>query len=243
MRWVHAEPRRRSTIPGANLIFDALDAALTLSSEAVRAVSRPIAARTRRVDQRRVPPHRPADHVRGERAGGDRLPRPRLPALRGGLGADPRAAAAPLRAPLPARRQAPAVAGAARGGRGGRGPARGRVLGDGRLDLRRPRPPRRPAPVGARRALGLDLERFERDRRSAAVAARVRADFESGIRAGVTATPDRVRRPASASTATSRAELAALRGPLTSPPLENESSAKSGRHPGGRKEKRIHEHV
>ncbi len=37
--------------------------------------------------------------------------------------------------------------------------------------------------------LGLDLERFEVDRRSAAVAARVRRDFESGIRAGVTETP------------------------------------------------------
>jgi protein-disulfide isomerase len=37
--------------------------------------------------------------------------------------------------------------------------------------------------------LGLDLERFEEDRRSAAVAARVRRDFESGIRAGVTGTP------------------------------------------------------
>jgi protein-disulfide isomerase len=37
--------------------------------------------------------------------------------------------------------------------------------------------------------LGLDLDRFEADRRSAAVAARVRGDFESGIRAGVTATP------------------------------------------------------
>jgi protein-disulfide isomerase len=36
---------------------------------------------------------------------------------------------------------------------------------------------------------GLDLERFEADRRLAAVAARVRRDFESGIRAGVTATP------------------------------------------------------
>jgi protein-disulfide isomerase len=33
------------------------------------------------------------------------------------------------------------------------------------------------------------LERFDADRRSAAVAERVRADFESGIRAGVTATP------------------------------------------------------
>jgi protein-disulfide isomerase len=37
--------------------------------------------------------------------------------------------------------------------------------------------------------LGLDLDRFERDRRSDAVAARVRRDFESGIRAGVVATP------------------------------------------------------
>jgi protein-disulfide isomerase len=37
--------------------------------------------------------------------------------------------------------------------------------------------------------LGLGLERFEADRRSTAVAARVRRDFESGIRAGVTETP------------------------------------------------------
>ena len=37
--------------------------------------------------------------------------------------------------------------------------------------------------------LGLDQDRFEADRRSAEVAARVRRDFESGIRAGVTATP------------------------------------------------------
>lgn len=37
--------------------------------------------------------------------------------------------------------------------------------------------------------LGLDLERFESDRRSEAVAARVRRDFESGIRAGVASTP------------------------------------------------------
>jgi protein-disulfide isomerase len=35
----------------------------------------------------------------------------------------------------------------------------------------------------------LDLDRFEADRRSEAVAARVRLDFESGVRAGVTATP------------------------------------------------------
>jgi protein-disulfide isomerase len=37
--------------------------------------------------------------------------------------------------------------------------------------------------------LGLDLERFEADRRSPAVAARVESDFASGIRAGVTGTP------------------------------------------------------
>jgi protein-disulfide isomerase len=38
-------------------------------------------------------------------------------------------------------------------------------------------------------AMGLDLPRFERDRRSSAVAARVSRDFESGIRGGVTGTP------------------------------------------------------
>jgi protein-disulfide isomerase len=37
--------------------------------------------------------------------------------------------------------------------------------------------------------LELDLDRFEADRRSAAIEARVRRDFESGIRAGVTTTP------------------------------------------------------
>jgi protein-disulfide isomerase len=37
--------------------------------------------------------------------------------------------------------------------------------------------------------LDLDLERFERDRRAPETAARVRRDFESGIRAGVASTP------------------------------------------------------
>jgi protein-disulfide isomerase len=37
--------------------------------------------------------------------------------------------------------------------------------------------------------LGLDLDRFESDRRSDAVAERVERDFRSGIRAGVTTTP------------------------------------------------------
>lgn len=39
------------------------------------------------------------------------------------------------------------------------------------------------------RRMGLDLERFERDRRSEQVRVRVRRDFESGIRGGVGATP------------------------------------------------------
>jgi len=39
------------------------------------------------------------------------------------------------------------------------------------------------------RALGLDLERFDADRRADSVRARVRRDFESGMRAGVVTTP------------------------------------------------------
>jgi protein-disulfide isomerase len=39
------------------------------------------------------------------------------------------------------------------------------------------------------RTLGLDLERFDADRRIDGVLARVRRDFESGIRAGVVTTP------------------------------------------------------
>ena len=39
------------------------------------------------------------------------------------------------------------------------------------------------------RTLELDLERFERERRSATVLERVRRDFEGGIRAGVSGTP------------------------------------------------------
>lgn len=37
--------------------------------------------------------------------------------------------------------------------------------------------------------LGLDVERFDSDRRSEAVVARVRHDFQSGVRAGVVTTP------------------------------------------------------
>jgi len=39
------------------------------------------------------------------------------------------------------------------------------------------------------RALGLDVVRFDADRRSDGVIARVRRDFESGVRAGVVTTP------------------------------------------------------
>ena len=39
------------------------------------------------------------------------------------------------------------------------------------------------------RTLGLDLSRFDADRRSEAVLARVREDFHSGLRAGVVTTP------------------------------------------------------
>jgi protein-disulfide isomerase len=38
-------------------------------------------------------------------------------------------------------------------------------------------------------ALGLDLERFDSDRRSDAVAGRIRRDFQTGVRAGVVTTP------------------------------------------------------
>jgi 2-hydroxychromene-2-carboxylate isomerase len=38
-------------------------------------------------------------------------------------------------------------------------------------------------------ALGIDLELFDRDRRSPAVQDRVRRDFQSGVRAGVVTTP------------------------------------------------------
>ena len=42
---------------------------------------------------------------------------------------------------------------------------------------------------GRARELGLDVERFDADRRSEAVAERVERDFRSGIRAGVATTP------------------------------------------------------
>ena len=46
------------------------------------------------------------------------------------------------------------------------------------------------------RTLGLDLDRFDADRRSESVRARVRGDFESGVRGGVVTTPTLVARGA-----------------------------------------------
>ena len=42
---------------------------------------------------------------------------------------------------------------------------------------------------GRARTLELDLERFDADRRSAAVEARIRRDFEAGVRGGIVTTP------------------------------------------------------
>jgi protein-disulfide isomerase len=62
------------------------------------------------------------------------------------------------------------------------------------------------------RRLGLDLDRFEEDRRSDAVTARVERDFRSAVRAGVVSTPtlfvDGVQHPG----VPSEALLARLRG-------------------------------
>jgi protein-disulfide isomerase len=65
------------------------------------------------------------------------------------------------------------------------------------------------------RGLGLEFERFDRDRRSDEVVMRVRRDFESGIRAGVVGTPTVfVARERIAERVTERlAELASLRSP------------------------------
>jgi protein-disulfide isomerase len=65
------------------------------------------------------------------------------------------------------------------------------------------------------RGLALDLERFERERRSEEVAARVRRDFESGIRAGVIGTPTAfiAGEPIAGGVGRRLAELASLRSP------------------------------
>jgi protein-disulfide isomerase len=66
--------------------------------------------------------------------------------------------------------------------------------------------------------LGLELERFDRDRRAPAVAARVRRDFESGLRAGVVATPAAFVGGSRVSTANIAAELSRDRRETRPPP-------------------------
>ena len=60
------------------------------------------------------------------------------------------------------------------------------------------------------RRLGLNLDRFEADRRSEAVGDRVRRDFTSGVRAGVVTTPALFARGRMLSGQIDEAELAAL---------------------------------
>ena len=57
------------------------------------------------------------------------------------------------------------------------------------------------------RSLGLDLERFDADRRSDAVLARIKADFHAGVRAGVVTTPAVFRWTGSAAERVEPAEL------------------------------------
>ena len=68
------------------------------------------------------------------------------------------------------------------------------------------------------RGLGLDLERFEDDRRSDAIAVRVRRDFESGLRAGVVATPTAFQGGRAISAANIAAELSRDRSETRPPP-------------------------
>jgi protein-disulfide isomerase len=57
------------------------------------------------------------------------------------------------------------------------------------------------------RSLGLDLERFDADRRSDAVLARIKADFHAGVRAGVVTTPTLFRWTGSAAERVEPADL------------------------------------
>ena len=168
VEWVHESPTPLE-IPGANLIFDALAAAD--ASELTSAA---------------VPPAGREDHVRGE---GPELivyadlgcPHCARPGRRS-REREATSSSATSRSPASTRARRPCTPPP-------RPPAAGPLLRDGRLALRRPRPRRRPAPLGARRAARARPRALRgrpplrRGRRA------VRRDFESGIRAGVTATP------------------------------------------------------
>ena len=96
--------------------------------------------------------------------------------------------------------------------------------------------------------LGLDLERFERDRRSEAAAARLRRDFQGGVRAGVTGTPAAfaggriVERDLEAELARSGADCA-NNAPATIARDLLRSKAMEGRQPGAPTVRGIYEHV
>jgi protein-disulfide isomerase len=64
------------------------------------------------------------------------------------------------------------------------------------------------------RRLGLDLDRFEAERRGATVGARVRRDFQSGVRGGVVTTPTLL---AGGRMHAGRVDLAAIERELCSP--------------------------
>jgi protein-disulfide isomerase len=87
-------------------------------------------------------------------------------------------------------------------------------------------------------SFGLDLELFDRERRSEPVAERVRRDFESGIRAGVAGTPAAfvAGQPVGGDVV---AELALAAASVRSTPLENESSEQDW-PPTGRPERKGH---
>ena len=227
LRQPHPRPRRRGRQRRLGLRI-ALAAA---SSPAPTSSSTPSTAWTGAVtlDQRRRSRRSgPEDHVRGEGRGAvvyADLGCPHCAAAWAELAARPRRSpSATSRSPAStrARRRCTRAAEAA-------GP--GRLLRVRRLALRRPRPRRRPAPLGAgARRSGSIWSASRRDRRSEAVAARVRRDFESGIRGR------RRRHPARSSTPSAPVRtLSAVK--------ENESS-ESRWPPTGRPEVgQLNEHV
>ena len=200
--WVHESPTPLE-IPGANLIFDAL-ASADWTSGVVRSRlcddKRQLAGRASecahvpslgaRAHEPTAPAGRPDDHVRGEGPEAIVYLDLACPALRGRPGRGSRSCRCDSSFAT------------------SRWPA---SIHERRPFTRPPRPPplRTSTASGSwwtrsiatregsttricgsgRESLGLDLERFNRERRSEPVAERVRRDFESGIRAGVTGTP------------------------------------------------------
>ena len=180
----HDRPRRRRALEPPGRHRPATCPARTSSSTPS---TPPRSERPRLRTAARARPRRPRAGP-GGRAGGDRLRRLRVPVLRGARGAAARARAARDVPALPGALEPPARAGGRARRRGGR-----RCRARSGRSTTRCSPTRgawRTRTCGrAPRALGLDLARFDADRRSDAVAERVREDFRGGIRAGVATTP------------------------------------------------------